>query len=289
MSSLRRLLLAVGLPVLALAQTQIELQQSKYVAPGNGAVARSGASKLSDTVSVKDYGAAGNGTTDDLPAINRAFAAVAGTGQRIFFPAGTYSVSNTVIVPNKTTIFGVGRGDALADNTVIKALPSFPAGGTMVQMGTSQPAFAIRIENMTIDGSSIAGTCLANQYAEEQSAGVYLLLANCGGVGLFVSTSGAQNSGPFENLEIYPGGGPSVNANTMCVQVVNVIAFRGIRGLTCNAGTSYASRPNVAMAIDGGGTYSDIHVEHFGTAFSLGSSSNTADGMVLSNGQLVLT
>ena len=109
---LPRLLFAASLPALLFGQTQVQLQQSKYMAPGNGAVSRSGASKLSDTVSIKDYGAAGDGVTDDLPAINKAFAAVAATGQKILFPAGTYGVSGPVIIPTKTILVGVGRGDA---------------------------------------------------------------------------------------------------------------------------------------------------------------------------------
>jgi Pectate lyase superfamily protein len=281
-----RLLLAMSLPVLVFAQTQIELQQSKYRAPGAGAVNRSGASKLADIVSVRDYGAVGDGVTDDLPAINQAFAAAAQSGQRILFPAGTYGVSNTVLIPNKTQIYGIGRGDAGIVNTVIKALPSFPQGATVVQMGPAPgPDFGVQVTNMTIDGSALAGVCLSNTYSEELSYGKDLLLTNCGKAGLVVSSGAAQNSGPFENLEIYPGSGPTVNTNTVCIQVTGVVAFRGIRGVTCNPGTFYGSRPAVGLALDGGGYYADIHVEHAATAISLGSAAASADGMTVANGQ----
>ena len=283
---LPRLLLAISLPILVFAQTKIELQQSKYRAPGVGAVDRTGASKLTDTISVKDYGAKGDGVTDDLPAINNAFAAAAKTGQRILFPAGTYAVSNTVLIPDKTQIYGMGRGDAGFVNTVIKALPSFPSGGTLVQMGPAPgPDFGVQITNLTIDGSAVAGTCLSNTYAEELSYGKDLLLTNCGKAGLLISSGAAQNSGPFENLEIYPGSGAAVNTNTVCIQVSGVVAFRGIQGVTCNAGSFYSSRPAVGLALDGEGYYADIHVEHVTTAISLGSSTNSADGMTVANGQ----
>lgn len=284
MFHLPRLTLGFLLPLLMLGQTQIELDQSKYTAPGTGAVSRSGASKLADVVSVKDYGAAGDGATDDLPAINRALAAVAGKGQRIFFPAGTYMVSGTVVLPDKASIFGVGRGDPGSYNTVLKALPGFN-GTTVVQMGTYSPSFDIQVEKLTIDGSAIVGTCLTNQYAEEMSYGRDLMLTNCGSVPLLISGTGAQNSGPFENLEIYPGGGPTVTTASMCVQVTGVISFRGIKGITCNGGPNYASRPAIGLALDGGGQYSDIHIEHFATAISLGNSSLAADGLVLANAQ----
>lgn len=286
MSLLPRLMLLTAIPALIWGQTQIGLQQSKYLAPGRNAVSRTGASKLSDVVSIKDYGGVGDGVTDNLAAINRAFTAVSGTGQRILFPAGTYGVSGTVIIPNKTVIVGVGRGDAGSANTVIKALSTFPTGGVLMQMGSAPgPNFGVRVENLTIDGSSIAGTCLSNQYSEELSAGRDLLITACGSIGLQVATGAAQNSGPFENLEIYPGSGSTVNANSVCIQVRNVVAFRGIRGVTCNAGSNYSVRPNVAIDIDGAGTYSDFHVEHFKTAVSLGSSVTSADSMVFADAQ----
>ncbi len=286
MCFLTRLLLALSLPVLLSAQTKIELQQSKYRAPGVGAVDRSGASKLADTVSVRDYGAIGDGVSDDLPAINNAFAAVATTGQRILFPAGTYGVSGTVLVPNKAQIYGMGRGDANFVNTVIKALSSFPQGGTLVQMGPAPgPDFGVQVSNMTLDGSGIAGVCLSNTYSEELSYGKDLLLTNCGTAGLLVSSGAAQNSGPFENLEIYPGSGPTVNTNTVCVRVTGVVAFRGIQGVTCNAGSYYSSRPAIGLALDGGGYYANIHVEHAATGISIGSANNSADSMTVVNGQ----
>jgi hypothetical protein len=143
------------------------------------------------------------------------------------------------------------------------------------------PSFGVRVENLTIDGSGVAGVCLENRVSEEQSAGRDLLLTNCTQDPLLVAGGAAQNSGPFEDLEIYPG---PTGPNTVCVRIENVIGFRGIRGLTCNAGEKQ-KRPNVAMAVDGGGLYSDIHVEHFATGLSLGSRVTSADSMTIINGQ----
>ncbi len=236
-------------------------------------------------VNVKDYGARGDGIIDDLPAINRAFASVAHRGQRLLFPAGTYGVSGTVVIPTKTQIFGVGRGDPGYANTVIKALPNFPPEAAVVQMGAGPaPNFGVQVENMTIDGSLIAGTCLLNIYSEEQSFGRNLILGDCTKTGLRVVGSGAQNSGPFENLEILPGPGAATTVNTLCVEISGVDAFRGITGLTCNAGSSYDSRPALAMKLDGSGVYQDIHVEHFATAVTLGSATHSADTLIFANG-----
>ena len=65
---------------------------------GANAVPRSVQDKLREyAVSVKDFGAVGDGVADDRGAINAAFAAVIGRGcGTVFFPFGTYFVSNFI-------------------------------------------------------------------------------------------------------------------------------------------------------------------------------------------------
>lgn len=60
---------------------------------------------------VKDYGAVGNGSTDDTTAINNAIAAANSVPGEIFFPPGTYKVSSslTTISGNGITVRGSGR------------------------------------------------------------------------------------------------------------------------------------------------------------------------------------
>lgn len=66
-----------------------------FIASGSGAVARTVQSKLRDSVSVKDFGAVGNGVADDTAAIQAALDAVYGAGGgRLYFPAGDYLVSS---------------------------------------------------------------------------------------------------------------------------------------------------------------------------------------------------
>jgi Pectate lyase superfamily protein len=58
-------------------------------------------------VNVKDFGAAGDGTTNDTAAINSALAAVAAAdGGTLLFPAGTYMTSGGHVVPAYTHIQG---------------------------------------------------------------------------------------------------------------------------------------------------------------------------------------
>ena len=74
-----------------------------FIQSGIGAILRTAQDKLSDTVSVKDFGAVGDGVTDDTAAIQAA--ANASAGARLFFPVGTYLFAN-VSLPGSVTICG---------------------------------------------------------------------------------------------------------------------------------------------------------------------------------------
>jgi hypothetical protein len=64
---------------------------------GTGAVARSAQDKMRETVSVKDFGATGDGVTDDTTAIQDALAyCVANTPMRLVFPNGVYKCDSAL-------------------------------------------------------------------------------------------------------------------------------------------------------------------------------------------------
>lgn len=69
-----------------------------------GAVSRTANSKLSDFVSVKDFGAVGDGTTDDTAA----FKAAIDSSNGVYVPAGTFRIAGNLIINSSTTIFGDG-------------------------------------------------------------------------------------------------------------------------------------------------------------------------------------
>ncbi|MEF8758324.1 MAG: glycosyl hydrolase family 28-related protein [Candidatus Accumulibacter sp. UW25] len=60
---------------------------------GGGAVRRDGIDKLRETVSVKDFGAVGDGVVDDTDAIQAAIDHVKTNGGSLFVPTGTYAIS----------------------------------------------------------------------------------------------------------------------------------------------------------------------------------------------------
>jgi hypothetical protein len=89
----------------------------KYDPPFTGAVT-SGYTvqdKLSQTISVKDFGAVGNGVADDTAEIQAAL--TAGAGRAVYFPGGTYLISATLTVPADTMVTGDGYGSVVFQNT----------------------------------------------------------------------------------------------------------------------------------------------------------------------------
>lgn len=59
------------------------------------------------SVNVKDYGAIGNGIADDTVAIKAALAA--SNRRQVYLPTGSYLISDTLVVPEGTTMYGDGK------------------------------------------------------------------------------------------------------------------------------------------------------------------------------------
>ncbi|MBV9265012.1 MAG: hypothetical protein JO061_02470 [Acidobacteriaceae bacterium] len=227
----------------------------------------------------------GDGKTDVTACLQQTMIWARHNGQtEVDLPPGTFLVSQPLVILDRIRLFGSGRGDSNYVGTVLRASPSFPAGQPLTILGgrTGGPYYNVQIAQLTLDCAGLAGVGLLNTQAEEHSEGRSLLIEACPNASVDIEGSGAQNSGPFEDLEILPGGASTVS--TVCVKVANVISFRGVQDVTCNA-NAYQTRPGVAFAVDGGSTYLNTHVEHFQTAFSLGSPVNSADGMFVADGQ----
>ena len=78
-----------------------------FTQSATGGTARTILTKLNELISVKDFGAVGDGSTDDTTAIKNAIEA--GDGVNIvYFPAGTYIVKEPIIIPSNSYIKGAG-------------------------------------------------------------------------------------------------------------------------------------------------------------------------------------
>ena len=75
-----------------------------------GAIPRTVHEKLGEVVSVKDFGAKGDGQIDDTTAIQAAVNNFVNEGGAIFFPAGNYIVTEGILIDNlRVTLQGAGR------------------------------------------------------------------------------------------------------------------------------------------------------------------------------------
>lgn len=106
-------------------------------------------SKLQEFVSVKDFGALGDGSTDDTAAILAATAA----SSQVYFPAGTY-ITGKITLASDVNIVGAGRV-----STVIK-----------LKSGTNDHVFyvsgdkKVSISHLKIDGNYVGNPTLAPNY-----------------------------------------------------------------------------------------------------------------------------
>ena len=89
-------------------------------------VTRSFNDKLDDFVSIRDFGAKGDGSTNDTDAINRALSQIFKTGfneteplarRKIYFPGGTYIINNTLSIPPYAKLVGDGTSSTFIVQT----------------------------------------------------------------------------------------------------------------------------------------------------------------------------
>jgi hypothetical protein len=71
-------------------------------------------------VKLAPYNAVGNGVNDDTSALNSAFAAVAGTANILWIPAGVYLVSNTVLIPSGVKVVGQSWSQIMGSGSVFQ-------------------------------------------------------------------------------------------------------------------------------------------------------------------------
>ena len=83
----------------------------------NGATSGNGGSNRG-VISVKDYGAVGDGVTDDTEAMERAFADAARLQVSLYVPSGTYIIRRPLTIKSGMEIYGDGA------NSIIKKTPA---------------------------------------------------------------------------------------------------------------------------------------------------------------------
>jgi hypothetical protein len=130
-----------------------------------GATARTVNDKLQEIISVKDFGAVGNGVADDTAALEAAFAYCCSSHATLYFPPGTYTTTRQLNVTSGFQIVGSDEGS----NQSTATRPNFAC--SIVWTGSAASTdFIIAVKSITanqwvmgfgIDKIALAGANLA--------------------------------------------------------------------------------------------------------------------------------
>lgn len=108
-----------------------------------GNTSRTVEDKLKETVSVKDFGAKGDGVTDDSTAIQTCI----NNASVIFFPSGSYLISTTISIPSYKTLQGNGQ-----------ATIQLKANSNSHMFRIADGATNVVIDGFIIDGQKVTNT-----------------------------------------------------------------------------------------------------------------------------------
>lgn len=133
------------------------------VLAANSTSSRSLAARASDAFNVLDYGAKGDGVTDDANAIQAAIDNLSAGGGNVYMPAGNYLITKTIIIPSGCHLNGDGPG---ADWALIgisgltevnRTTLTWGGSGTDDMMSLPDETHDASLQGFRLDGNGIAG------------------------------------------------------------------------------------------------------------------------------------
>lgn len=256
-----------------IASITSDVNLTDYTFSGNAAgyVVQTGASsispvvrtlqdKLDDFVNVRDFGAIGDGVTDDTSAINRAIqqiykSTVSPTEPRarraIYFPGGTYIVTSPILIPPFAKLVGDGSGSVTIQQINANQMLGETCDSsfqTDASIGTSSALYPQDIE---IDGlhfynsnSNVISTLLSidsasnvkiknSKFTSNASVGFYPNL-----VSVLTSTNTSRKI-TFDSCEFQNAGNAFAITGTSCyaIRVLNS-AFESISNTAAHLGST---------------------------------------------------
>jgi hypothetical protein len=206
-----------------------------FLQAGTGAIPRSVQDKERDIVSVKDFGAVGDGVTNDTAAIQAAEDACAASGQALWFPAGTYRC-NTGITKKSVNWFGAGK---------YKSKLAYYGNSTFINAtGTSPDRRLFTISDMELNGT------------------------NAGAAAVGITLGWNQRSTPLVRVHIFNFGHYGIHFNDENW----IVDFYDVEVDTCGRSTNNSAGIYKTEAIDAGTwnaiSFYNLIVEACGTASS---------------------
>lgn len=164
---------------------------------GTGAVSRTVQDKLRETVNVSDFGAVGDGTTNDYAAISAALTYLASiNGGTLVFQAKPYAINQPIVIAS-SNITLQGRGS----NTPHDGGSGAPAGTSLVWKGTSG-ATMVTFQTPSGTGNS-----------KRQGGGIKGIVLDCqatAAIGLYLHT---WNNGNFEDVHVLNPTSVAINSS----------------------------------------------------------------------------
>ena len=251
-------------------------------------------------ISILQYGAVGNGTTDNTAAIQDALNYAAANGDAVYIPAGTYDYSGT-IADNGVTIYGAGASSVLqATNGANEALILTGSGASvsnleMLGTGSSRlstwqsgmiwanGASNYTIDNVLINGSSSVGIASVDSTGGDiYSNTVENTLADSittvdGSTNIIISHNEVLNSGDDGISIVSYGNQPIVNG---VIETDNVVeGNNGGRGMSVVGGENVTITGNYIKG--GSSPYAGLYLAVESSYSTLSVSNVTATGNTL--------
>lgn len=111
------------------------LDDIEYLRPETGAVASTAQSKFQEALSVLDFGAVGDDSTDDTAAIQAALAAAALAGGSVYLPPLTYKITAALVIDNHhVRVFGAGIASKIKTySTTLNVFTVAHSGGVEIE------------------------------------------------------------------------------------------------------------------------------------------------------------
>lgn len=176
---------------------------------GTGATARTVQDKLRTVFLASDYGAVGDGVTNDTTALNNALTAA--SGKTLILSPGTYKITSTLTVPASTVVMGYG---AILSCTTAQ-FTGLTLGSAVKVLGLTMigPASA------TYNASAIAMSCSGTNNSPAAPTFV---------TGPIIRDCNISN---FGNYGIYLA---YVNYGTISNNIIEGIGYAAVGGVSCN-------------------------------------------------------